>query len=50
MSVYLQRCKKAIGENNYRKFAQWLKKYRSFCYTTCIKAHGNAQNKTGVRC
>lgn len=30
MSVYLQRCKKAIGENNYRKFAQWLKKTGAF--------------------
>ena len=29
MSVYLQRCKKAIGENNY-KFAQWLKKTGAF--------------------
>lgn len=30
MSVYLQRCKKTIGENNYRKFAQRLKKTGAF--------------------
>lgn len=30
MSVYLQKCKKAIGENYYRKFAQWLKKTGAF--------------------
>ena len=30
MSVYLKRCKKTIGENNYRKFAQWLKKTGAF--------------------
>ena len=30
MSVYLQTGKKAIGENNYRKFAQWLKKTGAF--------------------
>lgn len=32
MSVYLQRCKKTIGENNYRKFAQWLKKQELLLY------------------
>jgi hypothetical protein len=49
MSVYLQRCKKAMRKL-LQKICTMVEKNWSFCYTTCIKAHGNAQNKTGVRC